>query len=396
MKKIAVIGNNSGRNAGDAAILGCLLKDISTCYKRVEFYIPTINPKFVRTTFAQYGVNAVGLLPWNMSVKILGLPTLKTILQADLVLVTDAILFDRKLYNPLYNYLWTLAQILPVAKKRGIPVVLYNSSLGPARTEAGKRALKAVIDSAEALILRDRESVELLQNLGFEHPKIIEGADCALNAEAAGEKQLTRISEKERLFQSDRPAIGFNVNSYVDAFVRSDGFSFGRNNLIDLYAETVDAVIDTLDVDVIFVETQHMDMRIAGKVMAKIKHKNRIRLVTNKKYNYQEICSVLKRLELFVGMRTHSLILSSAMGTVPVGIITYPKNRGYMRTIGLEKNLLAFRDLSVQRYVDLIVRSYENREGLKNEMVPLLLKEKAKAHQAAAHLRPYLRVQSDK
>lgn len=396
MKKIAVIGNNSGRNAGDAAILGCLLKDISIRYKRVDFDIPTINPQFVRTTFAHYGVNAVGLLPWNMSVKILGWPTIKTILQADLVLVTDAILFDRKLYNPLYNYLWTLAKILPIAKKRGIPVVLYNSSLGPVRTEAGKQALKAVIDSAEALILRDQESVELLQNLGFSHPKIIEGADCALNAEAAGEKQFARICQAERLFQSDKPVIGFNVNSYVDAFVKNDGSSFGRDNLIDLYAETVDTVIATLDVDVIFVETQHMDRRIAGKVMQKIKHKDRIRLVTNNEYNYEEICSVLKRLDLFVGMRTHSLILSSAMGTVPVGIITYPKNRGYMRTIGLEKNLLAFRDLSVQHYVDLIVRSFDNREALKNAMVPLLLKEKAKAHQAADHLRPYLRIQTDK
>ena len=395
MKKIAVIGNNSGRNAGDAAILGCLLKDISFLYKRVEFYVPTINKKFVRRAFERYGVKPVGLMPWNFSAKILGLPTLKTILQADLVLVTDAILFDRKLYNPLFNYLWTLSKLLPMAKKRGIPVILYNSSLGPARTEAGKRALKAVIDSADALILRDKESVELLENLGFEHPNIIEGADCALNAAAVDDKQFAKIAAAERLFESDKPVIGFNVNSYVDAFVKSDGTSFGRDNLIDLYAETVDRVIEKLDVDVIFVETQHMDMGIAGEVLKKIKNKERIRLMTNKKYSFEEICSVLKRLELFVGMRTHSLILSSAMGTVPVGIITYPKNRGYMRTIGMDKNLIAFRDLSVEKYVDLIVRSFENREELKNEMVPLLVKEKAKAREAATHLRPYLRGYTD-
>ena len=135
MKKIAVIGNNSGRNAGDAAILGCLLKDISSRFKRVEFWVPTINTKFVRESFENYGVKSVGLMPWNLSAKILGLPTLRTILKSDLVLVTDAILFDRKLYNPLFNYLWTLSKVLPLAKKRGIPVVLYNSSLGPVRTQ---------------------------------------------------------------------------------------------------------------------------------------------------------------------------------------------------------------------------------------------------------------------
>lgn len=391
MKRIAVIGNNSGRNAGDAAILGCLLKDISFLYKHVEFDVPTINTKFVNDSFGHYGVNAVGLMPWNLSAKILGLPTLTTILKSDLVLVTDAILFDRKLYNPLFNYLWTLSKILPLAKKRGISVVLYNSSLGPIKTAAGKKALKAVIDSADALILRDKESVEHLQSLGLEHPNIIEGADCALNSEAVDDKRFEKIRAAEDLFASGKPVIGFNVNSYVDAFVKTDGTSFGRDNLVDLYAQTVDRVIEKLDVDVTFVETQHMDMGIASEVLKRINAKERIRLVTNKKYSYEEICAVLKRFEIFVGMRTHSLILSSAMGTVPAGIITYPKNRGYMRTIGMDKNLIAFRDLSVDNYVDLIVRTYENRVELKNEMVPLLVKEKAKAREAATHLRLFLR-----
>ena len=35
MKKITILGNYSGRNAGDAAILGCLLEDI---YNKFEDY----------------------------------------------------------------------------------------------------------------------------------------------------------------------------------------------------------------------------------------------------------------------------------------------------------------------------------------------------------------------
>ncbi|MBN1464588.1 polysaccharide pyruvyl transferase family protein [candidate division KSB1 bacterium] len=391
MKKIAVIGNNSGRNAGDAAILGCLLTDIAARYKRVEFLVPTINPAFVRHSFEKFGVKPVSLLPWNGSVKIFGIPTLRTVLRSNLVLVTDAILFDRKLYNPLYNYLWTLSKILPMAKKRRIPIVLYNSSLGPVRTDAGKKALQWIVDCADALILRDQASVELLEKLNLTHPNIIEGADCALNAEASGEKRFEEVKRSERLFETGKSVIGFNVNSYVDAFVKGDGSAFGRDNLVELYAETVDRVIAALDVDVIFVETQHMDMGIASQVLQRVKTKERIRLVTNKKYSYQDICAILKRMELFVGMRTHSLILSSAMGVVPVGINTYPKNRGFMRTIGMQDNLIDFSDLSLEKYLELIVRSYENRDALKNKMVPLLVKEKAKARAAAHHLRSLLR-----
>ena len=122
MKKITVLGNFSGRNAGDAAILGCLLQDVATLYKDVQFYIPTINTKFVAESYREFDVKPISLLPWNFSVKIFGLPVFRTALKSDLILVTDAILFDRKLYNPLFNYLWTLSILLPKAKAKGIPV----------------------------------------------------------------------------------------------------------------------------------------------------------------------------------------------------------------------------------------------------------------------------------
>lgn len=390
MKKITVLGNFSGRNAGDAAILGCLLKDVSDRYQDVQFYIPTINTKFVADSFSQYNIKPVSLMPWTMSAKIFGLPTFATSLRSDLILVTDAILFDRKLYNPLFNYLWTLSKLLPMARKKGIPVVLYNSSLGPVTRAAGREALQRVVSSADQIILRDVESVELLEREGIEYPPIIEGADCALNAEPADNNRFLEIAQEEELFQSDRPVVGFNVNSYVDAFVRKDGKTFGRDNLVDLYAQTVDKTIETLGVDIIFVETQHMDMGIANQVLGKIKNRENVRLISNRKYSYWDICSVLKKLDLFVGMRTHSLILSSAMGTLPVGIVTYPKNRGYMRTIGLEKNLIEFRDLSVDAYSALIQSAYENRDSMLQEMLPRVQAEKEKASQAADYLKKYL------
>lgn len=391
MKKITVLGNFSGRNAGDAAILGCLLKDISELYADVKFYIPTINTKFVADSFGQYNIVPVSLLPWNCSMKILGVPVFTTTLRSDLVLVTDAILFDRKLYNPLFNYLWTLAKVLPMAKKKGIPVVLYNSSLGPVTSSAGRKALKRVLHSADLVILRDLESVELLRREQIEVPSIIEGADCALNAEPSQKDRFNEICRNEGIFASDRPCIGFNVNSYVDVYVRKDGKTFGRDNLVKLYAETVDKTINELGVDIVFVETQHMDMGIARQVLRLIKNRKNVRLISNKQYSYEDICAVLKRLDLFVGMRTHSLILSSSMGTPPVGILTYPKNRGFMRTIDLEKNLIEFKDLSVEAYADLIKEAYTNRIEIQKKMAPIVEKEKKKAKSAAENLQKYFK-----
>ncbi len=390
MKRITVLGNFSGRNAGDAAILGCLLNDISSRYTDVEFHVPTINTNYVTLAYNKYNVKPVGLMPWNLSVKIYGLPIYRAAMKADLILVTDAILFDRKLYNPLFNYLWTLSKVIPKAKKKGIPTILYNSSLGPIRLKAGKKSLKRITDNADVLILRDKDSIELLKKLGISHKVVHEGADCALNAQPALDIRFKEIRKTEKLFGSDRPVIGFNVNSYIDAFVRENGNKFGRDHLIGIYAETVDRIIEYLGVDVIFVETQHMDMAITNRVINKIKNQNQIRVVSNKKYSYKDICAVLKRLELFAGMRTHSLILSSAMGIPPVGIMTYPKNLGYMRTIGLENNLIEFRNLTADNYTQLIIRAFENRKKFKSEMMPRVEREKEKARAAAKTLAPYL------
>jgi polysaccharide pyruvyl transferase WcaK-like protein len=390
MKKINVLGNFSGRNAGDAAILGCLLHDISARYENLQFLIPTINTRFVHQTYSQYNIKPISMMPWHLSVKILGFPALRATLNSDLVLVTDAILFDRKLYNPLFNYLWTLSFILPKAQAKGIPVVPYNCSLGPVRSVAGKACLKRVVDSASLVILRDQESMELLQRENISHPRIAEGADCALNAEPADENRFLEICKKEDLFSNRRPVIGFNVNSYVDAFVRQDGKTFGRENLVDLYAETVDRTIETHDVDVIFIETQHMDMGIANEVLPKIRHRDRVRILSNRAYSYRDLCAVLMRLDLFVGMRTHSLILSSAMSIPPVGIVTYPKNRGYMRTIGMEKNLVEFHDLSAERLMEKIDVAFKQREEIKATMIPRVEREKEKARGSADLLKEYL------
>ena len=74
-KRVCILGNYSGRNAGDAAILGGLLRDLSSRYKDLEYVIPTLNPGFVSTSYKGYNVKPVNILPWHGSLKFLGFPT---------------------------------------------------------------------------------------------------------------------------------------------------------------------------------------------------------------------------------------------------------------------------------------------------------------------------------
>ena len=390
MKNICVLGNYSGRNAGDAALLGGLLEDVSSLYKDLRFVIPTTTPSFISRNFSGYCVRPVSLMPWNMSLKILGIPVLTSTLRSDLILVTDAILFDFKLFNPLHNYLFTLSQVLPLAHRRGIPIVLYNMSLGPVRTALGKRCLMRVLRCADLVIVRDTDSRELLERLGGFEDKLRIGADCALNVVPSGAARVQEISRRERLFTGNRPSIGFNIHRYIDAFLRRGAERIARGEFICIMAAVIDRAIESLGVDVVLVTTQVMDLGITEELMRAVRCRDRIAQVSNKQYSHGDLAGILSRLEIFVGMRTHSLILATAMGTPTAGIIAYPKNRGYLRSIGMGDQLIEFSDFSEENLLRLVERMWRERVQIRERLRPAIEREKARARRSAELLRPYL------
>ena len=395
MKRVCVLGNFSGRNAGDAAILGGLLRDVSALYPGLLYVVPTINRSFVSRNFSRYNVRPVGLMPWNLSLKIMGLPVLAATLRSDVILVTDAILFDRNLLNPVHNYLLTLSHVLPLARKRGIPVILYNMSLGPVRTRAGRRCLKRILDCADLVITRDDVSLDLARDLGTPAEKLRAGADCALNVVPAGEERIREIARAEGILQGPRPSIGFNVNSYIDAFVRGGGPGIGRGRFLGIMRAVMDRAIESFDANAVMVITQPMDLGIAGELMEGLRNRDRVRLVSNRRYSHEELAGVLSRLEIFTGMRTHSLILATSVGTPVLGIVAYPKNRGYLRSIGMADQMIEFSDFSEKTLFEKVERTWRLRSELRRRLLPAIEREKEKARRSAQLLRPFINLQPE-
>ncbi len=387
---VCVLGNFSGRNAGDAAILGGLLEDVHALFPGVWFSVPTIRPDFVRRQYAGFPVRPVGLLPWNASVKIFGLPLWRSLRRARLALVTDAILFDRKLLNPLYNYLFTLSLALPAARRRGVPIALYNVSLGPVRTPLGRACLRRVLAAADLVIVRDDESAALARALCPEAHAPRRGADCALNVRPPDPDELDDLIARRRLGFGERPAITVNINSYLDVFMRDRSRRTSREAFAPLMAAVVDRMIEELDVNVVIVTTQPMDGEITARVRAAIRRQDRVSAIANGECGYRELAGVFGRAELHVGMRTHSLILAAAMGTPVVGLLCTPKNRGFLRSIRQDERMVDFDGLTAEGLFEVVRTTWQNRSRIRAELAPIVAEQKALARAGAALLRPYL------
>lgn len=391
-KVVTVLGNFSGRNAGDAAILGGLLKDLTDRFPDtpLQFLVPTINPRFILKAFSRYPVKPVSLLPTNLSLKILGIPIFRAVGKADLVLVTDNILFDRKLYNPLHNYLYTLSWVLPWGARRGVPVVLYNMSLGPVPTKAGKACLTRILKASKKIILREEPSIQLVANLSPNSPDPILRADCALSADPASDSTVEASAREIGVFQSGRPTLGFNVNAYIDDYVASGSDRISKSRFQEIVAGVIDRAIRELDAEVLLVCTQPMDLAVENGVYQRVQEKERVFRIQNPVLGHQEIAGFLRRLDAFVGMRTHSLILSASVHTPLAAIISYPKTTGFLRTIGMEGISLEFDRFSAETLWDLVSEVWEKREELKARLGPAVEEERKKARAAADELSEWL------
>jgi polysaccharide pyruvyl transferase WcaK-like protein len=377
MKTITVLGNNSGRNAGDNAILGNLLDDFSLERSDILFQIPTLNPRFIRTHFGHHPIRPMGMMPWNFALKNLGWPLYRAMTNTQMVLITDNILFDRKFNNPFVNNLKSIAIFSSFCKKKGIPIILYNSSVGPIDHQVGKDALQKVLDASSLVITRDFSTKELIENLQLRHPEIVVHADCALNTQLPTESRLQEIIDKEDLFKGPKGTIGLNVNAYIDNWSQSG--SLNREEFCKIIAATADSLIETLDIDILFTVTQIMDMKITRECVRHIQRKERVRIVGNKDYTYQELAGLLGKVGIHAGLRTHTLIFCAAVGTPMININAYPKSAGFLKTIGMGDWSIDFDDLSVGKLSGLMRSAWQQRDRLREEMRPVVDVEKKKA-----------------
>lgn len=382
MRSITILGSFSGKNAGDAAILASTISNIRKLAPETKFEVPTLNPDFISKNFDTTYVRPVSILPWKLSLKFLGLPTLSSIRRTDCSLITDAILFDVDLYNPIFNYLFGLAFLVAYAKRLGKPIFGLNCGVGPINTRDGARLLKYIGNSTQLMIVRDEYSRNLLKKVGVSKPSIIVGADSALTNESVESSRIKEIFFQNGI-DASRGLIGVNVSKYIDTWLAKSGQRLDKSSFQKIIADVVDRIVEDLDVDVVFVVTQPMDSNFVKEIFNKIRNQSHVKIIgSNWEYTNHELMGILGEMEVFVGMRYHSLILSSAMNVPIVGIVYTPKVKSLLKQIGQAKKVVDLQDFDAEKLYNLIKNTWDNRVQVRKEIIPRVNELKAKALQS--------------
>lgn len=374
INSVTLLGSSSGRNAGDAALISGIMDGIdSECGKRLTYEIPSVRPSYVKNNYAN-DVRPIGMMPWNLSVKMFGLPTWRSVMRTDLSLIFDAILFDRSLYNPLFNYLSTVYLMLPFAKRAGKILGMYNVGAGPVNSEAGKKMLREVSELMDFITVRDQDSYDILRGIGVENPRMTVAADAALTVVPPAAEHIDRIIQKAGFLANDN-ILAINVNRYLDSWASPGRKPMTPEQFVSVYGQALSAVVQDLGVQLMFVSTQHHDVEISQQVMNAVQAPCRKALISNVDLNHYEIQGVMTRAGLLFGMRLHSIILAASVHTPVIGLEYQPKVTHFLKTAGLGQNSLSFNDFTVEQVAAHIKEGWMNRGKIREILdnnIPLL------------------------
>ncbi|WP_437592413.1 polysaccharide pyruvyl transferase family protein [Sorangium sp. So ce1000] len=351
--RIGISGSYGGMNLGDEAILDGIVTQLRESIP-AEITVFSLCPEDTRMRHEVERVVPVRSLTRMESTA--------EIERLDLfILGGGGILYDRD--APVY-----LREAL-IAEERGIPVAIYAVSAGPLSDPSAKQAVRAALNAADIVTVRDKQGRRLLEDVGVNR-EIHLTADPAL---LLREETLPIEAIRAEGVEFERHLVGFSVREPGPAAPDID-----PDEYYGLLANAADFVVERLDADVVFVSMERTDVQHSHAVVAHMKNAERAE-VLRRRYTPQQILGLVGHLELVVGMRLHFLIFS-ALREIPFVALPYAsKVAGFIEDLEMETPPLG--SISSGQLIARLDRSWDTRHEIRAKIRRLLPGLKARARE---------------
>ncbi|WP_437299294.1 polysaccharide pyruvyl transferase family protein [Sorangium sp. So ce426] len=351
--RIGISGSYGGMNLGDEAILDGIVTQLRASMP-AEITVFSLCPE---DTKMRHQVERV--VPVR---ELTRMESTAEIERLDLfVLGGGGILYDRD--APVY-----LREAL-IAEERGVPVVIYAVSAGPLSDPSAKQAVRAALNAADIVTVRDKQGRRLLEEVGVNR-EIRLTADPAL---LLREEALPIEAIRAEGVEFERHLVGFSVREPGPAAPDID-----PDEYFALLANAADFVVERLDADVVFVSMERTDVQHSHAVVAHMKNAERAE-VLRRRYTPQQILSLVGHLEFVVGMRLHFLIFSALRETPFVALPYASKVAGFIEDLEMETPPLG--SISSGQLIARLDRSWDTRHEIRAKIRRLLPGLKARARE---------------
>jgi len=333
--RIGIVGNYGNDNQGDESILEGIITQLENAFpiERKDILVFSNN---IEQTKQRYGTDAAPLFIQRKTDSMKFFATIhhhrKIFPSLDLLIIGGGgILMDLYRSNPFVFGIYGL-----LVRMTKVPAAIFGPGVGPINTFIGKKFIKMIATSAKVITVRDQQSKQMLLDIGVKQPiNVI--MDPAFY-----------LPFKEEQKKNDKPLkIGVTAITYFHGsyWPTHDEEKYGA--YIRGMAANLDHILDKEpDVEIQFFATKHpYDTNTTKDIRELMRHKERT-VVCDQMLTHQEIISLIAELDLVIGTRLHSLIMSIVAKTPVIAVGYHDKVMDVMKAVGCEENTLTINQVS--------------------------------------------------
>lgn len=264
------------------------------------------------------------------------------------------------------------------------PLVLYTQTIGPFANRKYRRVLRILLNKAELILLRDKESKENLVDIGVTEPPLVVSADAVFSLTIPGDLNDARNVSYPR---KRRPAIAISVREWHH--FRNCSSEDGMRRYLKAIRGAVCSLVQRHGADVTFLSTcqgipeYHTDdSEVAQQVYSSLPTTVQQKVtVDNGFYKPTRLQDRIKAYDFVIATRLHMGILSLTVGTPVLPIAYEPKTTQLFRRMGLASWVTDIEDIDTS-FINKLDRFIDNIEDLRDTMIDCTLDESNKADQA--------------
>lgn len=352
---IALLGYYGFGNSGDDALLRAILDDLRETAPMAGPVVLSFRPKKTRL---EYGVQSINR--FNVFAISRLFSRCKLFLSGGGSLIQDVTSTKSLLY-----YLW----MIKLAKKKGLPVMLYANGIGPLVRETNRKRVAPVLNTVDCITLRDEASMQTLRGLGVTKPDISLSADPALGLRQFDTADAKKLLEQSGLTDGE-PFFCLSVRRWRGA----------PDNLDAHFAALADYIAETYGLTPVFVPMQYeKDIALCRAVQGSMRQRS---IVLDSSMDTDTILGVLSLSQAAVAVRLHLLIFGTLLGLPVMGIDYDPKVRGFQTYIG-QPYCLTPEQLATGQWKTVVDDFFQNRSAARETIQKLLPDLQQKARQSA-------------
>jgi len=337
MKKIAVHGFYGYGNLGDEAILRALLQEIYKNYNYVEVIVFSSNPKCVSKVHGVKCYPERGMLSILRRLYEIGSSKL-------FVLGGGGLLKD---YGEDSSNIKRWLSLLNLAQKLGTKTATYAIGVENIIYNDSIKMLRNTLERVDLITVRDKLSENLIKKIGVENQVIVTSDPAVL---LAGRNTRRRnLKEPPRIMVCLRH--WFSKGFYIENSNANENFMRILGKALDYIVDNYKGIIDFVPLRTISYDD---DRIVAKQVISYMNNRDKCNIF-NHAIDLDNFIKLLdQRYSIVIGMRLHSLILSTALGIPAIGLEYSPKVRAYMESINQDKYSLDLKNLNYDELIKII------------------------------------------